>query len=259
MFGLGDSKNWSSHLRSGKDYTQDQKKEEEAMKVLIIEDEAELLHSSMEYLKTEGYVCEDATTLEDGLRKIHSYNYDCVVADIGLPDGNGLKIVEELRTKTSDAGVIIISARNSLDDKIVGLDIGADDYLTKPFHLSELNARLKSILRRRKFSGNKEIVFSDIRVIPDTLQAFVKDQPVTLTKKEFDLLLYFISNRDRIITKESIAEHLWGDYIDAVDNFDFLYTHICNLRRKLMDRGAPDYIRTIYRVGYKFSGNEIVG
>ena len=205
---------------------------------------------------SEGYICEEATTFKEGIEKINLYEYDCIVADIGLPDGNGLDLVQELKSKLSETGVIIISAKNALEDKIAGLDIGADDYLTKPFHLSELNARVKSILRRRKFRGNKEIVFKEIRVLPDTLQTFANQRPVALTKKEFDLLIYFISNQNKIITKESIAEHLWGDYIDTADSYDFVYTHISNLRKKLVEQGSNDYIQTVYRVGYKFTGDE---
>lgn len=226
------------------------------MKILIIEDEEELLNSSKEYLMSEGYICEEATTFKEGIEKINLYEYDCIVADIELPDGNGLDLVQELKSKLSETGVIIISAKNALEDKIAGLDIGADDYLTKPFHLSELNARVKSILRRRKFRGNKEIVFKEIRVFPDTFQTFANQRPVALTKKEFDLLIYFISNQNKIITKESIAEHLWGDYIDTADSYDFVYTHISNLRKKLVEQGSNDYIQTVYRVGYKFGGDE---
>jgi DNA-binding response OmpR family regulator len=223
------------------------------MKILIIEDQVELLNSTKAYLMSEGYVCEEATTLQEGVEKVHLYTYDCVIADIGLPDGSGLTLVEELKQKMDDTGVIIISARNSLEDKISGLDIGADDYLTKPFHLSELNARLKSLLRRRKFRGSKEISFNEIRVAVENFQVFVNQRSLVLTKKEFDLLIYFIANKDKIITKESIAEHLWGDYIDTVNSYDFIYNHISNLRKKLIENGSQDYIHTVYGVGYKFS------
>jgi DNA-binding response OmpR family regulator len=226
------------------------------MKILIIDDEEELMNATKAYLLSEGYVCEEASTFQEGQEKISLYEYDCVIADLGLPGGNGLRLVEDLKSKSPDTGVIIISAKNALDDKITGLDMGADDYLTKPFHLSELNARVKSILRRRKFRGNKEIIFYEIRVLPETLQAFVHQLSVTLTKKEFDLLIYFISNQNKIVTKESIAEHLWGDYIDSSDSYDFVYTHISNLRRKLIDQGSHDYIHTVYGVGYKFARDE---
>jgi DNA-binding response OmpR family regulator len=223
------------------------------MKVLVIEDEKELLKAITTYLKMEGYVVEEAADYQEGSEKINLYEYDCILADIGLPDGNGLKLVELLKSKQSNTGVMIISARNSLEDKITGLDIGADDYLTKPFNLSELNARVRSILRRRKFEGKKEIEFHEIKANPETLHVFVNDKPILLTKKEFDLLIYFIANKNKVLTKESIVEHLWGDYIDSADSFDFIYAHVSNMRKKLVENGATDYLHTVYGVGYKFS------
>jgi DNA-binding response OmpR family regulator len=226
------------------------------MKVLIIEDEKELLKDISSYLKMEGYVVEEAADYQEGSEKINLYEYDCILADIGLPDGNGLKLVEVLKSKQSNTGVMIISARNSLEDKITGLDIGADDYLTKPFNLSELNARIRSILRRRKFEGKKEIEFHEIKANPETLQVFVSDRPVLLTKKEFDLLIYFISNKNKVLTKESIVEHLWGDYIDSADSFDFIYAHVSNMRKKLVENGGTDYLHTVYGVGYEFTDHD---
>ena len=223
------------------------------MKVLVIEDEKELLSTLSSFLRTEGYVCEEASNYQEGREKINLYEYDCILADIGLPDGNGLQLVELLKSKALNTGVMIISAKNSLEDKIQGLDIGADDYLTKPFNLSELNARIRSILRRRKFEGKKEIEFHEIRANPETLQVIVKGKAVPLTKKEFDLLIYFISNRNKVLAKESIVEHLWGDYIDSADSFDFIYAHVSNLRKKLVEHGSRDYLRTVYGVGYKFT------
>ena len=223
------------------------------MKILIIEDEAELLSSTKSYLKTEGYVCECASTFSEGVEKINLYEYDCILADIGLPDGNGLDLVKELKSKSSNTGIIIISARTALDDKITGLDIGADDYLTKPFHLWELNARIKSLLRRRKFQGSKDIFFNEIRVSTNSLELEIHGKRLALTKKELDLLIYFISNNGRILTIESIVEHLWGDYINSVDSYNFIYVHVSNLRKKLVDNGARDYIKTVYGIGYRFS------
>lgn len=223
------------------------------MKVLVIEDEKELLSTLSSFLRTEGYVCEEAATYQEGKEKINLYEYDCILADIGLPDGNGLQLVELLKSRVTNTGVMIISAKNSLEDKIQGLDIGADDYLTKPFNLSELNARIRSILRRRKFEGKKEIEFHEIRANPETLQVTVKGKVVPLTKKEFDLLIYFISNRNKVLAKESIVEHLWGDYIDSADSFDFIYAHVSNLRKKLVEHGSRDYLHTVYGVGYKFT------
>jgi len=222
------------------------------MKILLIEDEKALSDSILSYLREEGHTCELAGDFKSAGMKTDIYGYDCVVVDITLPGGSGLDIIRELKKKGSEAGIIIISAKNSLDDKITGLDLGADDYLTKPFHLSELNSRIKSIIRRRNFKGNNEIVFHEISLVPEEMQVLVNKKPIVLTKKEFDLLLFFISNKNRVITKESIAEHLWGDDMDTANSFDFIYSHIKNLRKKLIEKGSEDYIQTVYGMGYKF-------
>ena len=225
------------------------------MKILIIEDEKSLADSIADYLRQEGYMCEKAAKLSIAEEKTDLYAYDCIIVDIGLPDGNGLEVIKKLKGQKSETGIIIISARNALTDKIDGLEIGADDYLTKPFHLSELNARIKSIIRRRNFKGSTEIICNEICISPDEMAVSVSGASISLTKKEYDLLLYFIVNKNRVITKESIAEHLWGDNFDLVDSFDFIYTHIKNLRRKLLEKGCSDYIQTIYGMGYKFNLN----
>ena len=224
-----------------------------AMKVLLIEDEIELSRSITEYLQKENYRCEAVLTFEDAMEKINLYRYDCIIVDINLPDGSGLDVISALKKLKSETGIIIISAKNSLDDKVAGLGIGADDYLTKPFHLPELNARVKSIIRRRSFGGINEIIFNDIRILPEQMEVTVNSQSLVLTKKEYDLLIFFLSNKDRVLTKEAIAEHLWGDEMDMADSFDFIYTHIKNLRKKIMEKGGEDYIRTIYGMGYKFT------
>jgi DNA-binding response OmpR family regulator len=225
------------------------------MKILIVEDEKSLADSITDYLQQEGYACENAHKLSIANEKTDLYVYDCIIVDIGLPDGNGLQLIKKLKQQKSETGIIILSARNELSDKIDGLDVGADDYLTKPFHLSELNARIKSIIRRRNFKGNNEIVCNEIMISTEEMAVTVNSASITLTKKEFDLLLYFVANKNRVITKESIAEHLWGDNFDLVDSFDFIYTHIKNLRRKLLEKGCADYIQTIYGMGYKFNLN----
>lgn len=222
------------------------------MKILVIEDEKMLLETILTYLEGEGYCCEQAGTLEMGTEKVNLYEYDCMLVDIGLPDGNGLTLVKELKKNHPETGIIIISAKNSLDDKVLGLDLGADDYLTKPFHLPELNSRIKSLLRRRKFDGQKEIMVDNIRILPEHRQVFVDDALLSITKKEFDLLLFFISNQGRVLTKESIAEHLWGDFVDSSDSFDFVYSHIKNLRRKLLEKSGTDYFHNVYGTGYVF-------
>jgi DNA-binding response OmpR family regulator len=223
------------------------------MKILLIEDEKSLASTIQKFLIGEGYVCELATDFLEAEDKIGVYTYDCVVVDIMLPHGSGLELVEMLKKQQSTTGIIIISAKNALDDKIKGLDLGADDYLTKPFHLAELNSRIKSIVRRRHFEGNIEIVFGEIKIIPDSNEVSVKGKSIVLTKKEFDLLMYLVSNKNRVLTKSAISEHLYGDEIDQVDSFDFLYSHIKNLRKKLLEMNCPDYIQTLYGVGYKLS------
>ena len=222
------------------------------MKILIVEDEKDLRESIVSYLKQEGYLCESVANYHDALEKILVYEYDCIVVDIMLPGGTGLDLIKEIKKAKLKGGVIIISANNSLEDKIKGLEMGSDDYLTKPFHLSELNARVKSIIRRRSFEGNSEIIFNEIKIIPESREVFVHEKGIILTTKEYELLLFFIANKGRVIPKDSIVEHLWGDNIDQADSFDFIYTHIKNLRKKLIQAGCKDYLTTVYGIGYKF-------
>ncbi len=223
------------------------------MKLLIIEDEIQLLAEIAQHFEAEKFVCETVSTFNDAEEKIHLYVYDVAIVDLTLPGGNGLDLINMLKSVHPETGIIIVSAKNALDDKLTGLDIGADDYITKPFHLSELNARVKALIRRKFFSGSQHITFNEIEVVTDDNSIVINDTRIVLTKKEYDLLVYFISNKNRIVTKESIAEHLWGDNIDMVDNFDFIYTHINNLRKKITQNGGHDYIQTIYGMGYKFS------
>lgn len=222
------------------------------MKILLIEDELELRNSIQHYLEMGGNVVEIAVDFSKAAVKTAAYDYDCVLVDITLPDGNGLEIIRQLKTHHSKAGVIIISAKNSLDDKVNGLDLGADDYLPKPFHLSELNARVKALMRRKNFDGNKEIHVNEITIQPEQRNILIHDKEVVLTSKEYDLLLYFISNKNRVVSKSSVAEHIWGDHADRLDNYDFIYNHVKNLRRKLIDKGCNDYLHTIYGIGYNF-------
>jgi len=223
------------------------------MKVLLVEDEAGLRQAVTESLRQTGYVVEVAANFEQAQEKIALYRYDCVLLDLTLPDGDGLNLLRELKLDNSPAGVLVLTARDGLDDRIKGLDLGADDYLVKPFHLSELNARLRAIIRRRQFQGQHHLVFRDLLVWPEQNEVLVRGEPLTLTRKEYDLLLYFLANPGRVLTKEAIAEHLCGDQVEAADSFDFIYTHLKNLRKKLQERGADNYIRTLYGVGYKLS------
>lgn len=226
------------------------------MKILIIEDETDLRTSIVQYLEHQGYHCESVADFKEGIDKITFFNYDCVVVDIGLPKGNGLDIVHELKEIESKAGIIIISARNSLEDKIKGLELGSDDYLTKPFHLSELNARIAAIMRRRQFGGSKTIQFNELILEPEARQVKVDDRVIDLTTTEYQLLEYFVANQRRVITKSAIAMHIWGDQYEQVSNYDFIYTHIKNLRKKMIDAGSADYIHTVYGTGYRFTDRQ---
>jgi two-component system response regulator QseB len=214
------------------------------MKILLVEDEPALRSTLIEALRQGGYVVEVAADFAQAHEKIKLYRYDCVLLDLTLPDGNGLDLLRALKADSSPAGV---------DDRVAGLDLGADDYLVKPFHLSELNARLRAIIRRRRFQGHNHLVFRDLVVWPEQAEVLVHGEALTLTRKEYDLLLYLLANPGRVLTKEAIAEHLCGDSVDAADSFDFIYTHLKNLRKKLQEKGAENYIRTLYGVGYKLS------
>ncbi|MBA5650114.1 response regulator transcription factor [Bacteroides fragilis] len=223
------------------------------MKILIIEDEPSLRELIQRSLEKERYVVEAAAEFQSGLRKIEDYDYDCVLLDIMLPDGNGLNLLEQLKKMRKRENVIIISAKDSLDDKVLGLELGADDYLPKPFHLAELNARIKSVIRRQRRDGEMDIRLANIRIVPDTFQVFVDDKEIELNRKEYDILLYFANRPGRLVNKNTLAESVWGDHIDQVDNFDFIYAQIKNLRKKLKDAGALAELKAVYGFGYKMT------
>lgn len=222
------------------------------MKILIIEDESELAASIAQFLRDENYLCEFAATYSQAMEKISLYEYDCILLDLMLPGGDGLSILEELKIQQKEEGVIIISARNSVDDRVKGLQIGADDYLAKPFHLSELAARIHSVIRRRSFANHNVIRQDELKIDLLAKTVTVHDKPVFLTRKEFDLLLYFVGNRNRVISKSALAEHLSGDLADMLDNHDFVYAHIKNLKKKLTDAGCTGFLKTVYGTGYKW-------
>jgi DNA-binding response OmpR family regulator len=222
------------------------------MKILIIEDETELSESIVTYLTGEGHLCEYAMTFDAATDKISLYEYDIVLVDLNLPDGSGIEIIRILKETKFKGGIIITSARDTLDDRITGLNTGADDYLVKPFHLQELNARIKSLSRRVFFQGDDTIILKKLKIVTGSHEVYINGKLIEFTKKEFSLLLFLVTNKDKVLSKESIAEHLWGDYIDSADSFDFVYAHIKNLRRKLLREGVGDYLQTVYGVGYKF-------
>lgn len=223
------------------------------MKILLIEDEPSLAASMSGYLVADGHLVESVGTLHAASDKSGVYEYDCILVDIGLPDGSGLDIIRQLKADHQRAGIIIVSAKGSLDDRITGLDLGADDYLPKPFHLAELNARVRALYRRKSFAGERVIEFGEITVNPTEQAVKVNDRSVKLTRSEYSLLEYFLANPNRVITKESVAEHLSGDDADLLDKIDFIYSHVKNLRKKLVDAGSGDYIQSVYGVGYKWT------
>jgi len=222
------------------------------MKILIIEDEKELAQDIKSYLSNESYLCEQASTFQEATEKIHAYSYDCILLDLMLPGGDGLKILEDLKSSNKQEGIIIISAKNALEDKVNGLQMGADDYLAKPFHHSELAARVYSVIRRKQFDNANVIEQNELQVNLLSRDVRIKGQLVTLTKKEFGLLLLFLGNKNRVISKGALAEHLSGDLADMFDNHDFVYAHVKNLKKKLFEAGCSNYLQTIYGIGYKW-------
>lgn len=223
------------------------------MKVLVIEDNQELARNVRDFLGREGYICESCETLEGAREKLTLFRYDCILLDIGLPDGSGISLLNLIRSEHKESNVLIVSARNAVDDKIIGLEQGADDYITKPFHLAELHARIRAIYRRKNLGGGSIVEFNEISLNTDTFEARIHNALVDTTPKEFDLLLYFIVNKNRVLSRQAIAAHLWGDYTDNLANFDFVYQHVKNLRRKISNAGGMDYISTVYGLGYKFN------
>ena len=221
------------------------------MKILIVEDEPSLRELMQKTLVKERYVVETASTFHEASLKIADYSYDCILLDIMLPDGNGLKLLEMLKEQQKRESVIIISARDSIEDKVLGLEQGADDYLPKPFHLAELNARIKSVLRRQRGDGSRSLRLGNLRIEPDSFRVFVGDKELELLKKEYDILFYFANRPNHIIDKAVLAEAVWGDHIDQADSFHFVYAQVKNLRQQLKKAGATIEIRSIYGFGYK--------
>ena len=223
------------------------------MKLLIIEDEKELAASIASYLKNENYTCEVASNFKQALDKIETSDYECIALDITLPGGSGMQLLKELKNNKKTDGVIIISAKNSIEDRINGLRLGADDYLVKPFHLSELAARINAIIRRKMYSGNNVIRFNEISIDTLAKEVRVKEDPVELTRKEYELLVYFLSNQRKVISKNALISHLWSQEMGTGESADIIYTHIKNLRKKLSEKGCGDYIKSLYGMGYKLT------
>lgn len=223
------------------------------MKILIIEDERRLSDSIVEYLSSEKYLCEQAFDYADAKMKVGVYEYDCIVLDLMLPGGSGLDILCDIRRRRNRAGVIIVSAKGSLDDKVRGLEIGADDYLAKPFHLAELSMRIYAIIRRKEFSASNTMMEGDICIDLLNKSVEVNGETLTLTRSEYELLLFLIGNKNRVVSRSAMAEHLSGEMADVMDNHDFIYTHIKNLKSKLAHAGVKDSIKNVYGIGYRWS------
>lgn len=224
------------------------------MNILVIEDESQILDDITDFFYHQGYIVESAKTFNEADEKISLYSYDCMIVDIMLPDGSGLELIRKAKILGLKTGIIVVSARGTTEEKIIGLQSGADDYLAKPFSLAELNARVEAVIRRRNFDGMDEFIFNEIKIILSARKVFVNQNELILTKKEYDMLMYFITNKNRVLSKENIVEHLWGDSMGlSSDSFDFIYTHIRNLRNKMLELGCKDYIKTVYAVGYRFT------
>jgi len=221
------------------------------MKILIVEDEPALRELIQRSLEKERYITEVAPDFNTALEKVEIYDYDCILLDIMLPDGSGLDLLNRLKELRKKENVIIISAKDSLEDKVLGLELGADDYLPKPFHLAELTARIKSVLRRKHRDGEHSIVLGNVRLLPDSFQVWIDNRLLELSRKEYDILHYFMNRPGRLINKNTLAESVWGDHIDQADNFDFIYAQIKNLRKKLKEYSAGIEIKSVYGFGYK--------
>lgn len=221
------------------------------MKILIIEDAKGLREVMTRSLEKERFVVETAADYSTALQKINDYDYDCILLDIMLPGGSGLSILEELKKLKKRESVIIVSAKDSIEDKVTGLDLGADDYLAKPFHLAELHARVKSVIRRHQTDGNTKIEIVNLTVCPDNHTVFINGEELKLNRKEFDLLYYFATNPNRLINKTTLAEAVWGDNIDQADSLDFIYSQVKNLRKKMKTAEATPEIKAVYGFGYK--------
>lgn len=223
------------------------------MKILIVEDDDALREIMQRSLEKERYIVEVAPNYKTALLKIEDYTYDCILLDVMLPDGNGLSLLEQLKKLHKQANIIITSAKDSLEDKVKGLDLGADDYLPKPFHLAELTARIKSVVRRNHPGTTDFLEYGNIRINTRAFSVCINDLEIELNRKEYDILVYFINRPERLINKTLLAESVWGDHIDQTDNFDFIYAQIKNLRKKMNTAGATAEIKAIYGFGYKMT------
>ncbi len=222
------------------------------MNILIVEDEVNLAKEIAEYLSDFKYHCQQAYRYDESLRLLEECEFAVILLDLKLPDGNGINLIHYVKRKKIPSGIIVLSANDELDLRIHALDAGADDFLIKPFHLSELNARLKALIRRNFHKGENVITYNEIKVDVPKLSVTIHDKPILLTGKEYDLLLYFIANAGKVITKDAISYSVWNSHSDMDVSNEIIYTHIKNLRKKLVAMGCKDYIQSVYSIGYKF-------
>lgn len=226
------------------------------MKILLIEDDPSLKEIIESSLIKERYKVESVSSSNAAIMKIEDYTYDCILLDIMLPDGSGLDILRYLKSNSIIANVVIISAKDAIEDKVLGLDLGADDYLSKPFHLVELHARIKSVIRRSQNNGSITIQLANVKLMPDRFEVYVNNNLLELNRKEYDILHYFINRPERLINKEILVESVWGDHISQINNYDFMYSQIKNLRKKLKEADSRIEIKAIYGFGYKLVSQE---
>ena len=220
--------------------------------ILLVEDEMELAVSTIRFLKENNFNCTHKSTIKLALKEIKNNSFHAALLDLGLPDGDGLSLIKEIKNKNQETGVIIVSAKDMLNKKVEALELGADDYLTKPFFFPELNARIKSLVRRLNMEENKKITLNELTLFPEEMKVLVHNKVVDLTSKEFSLLLYFFSNQNRVLSKTILGEFMSSNYANYGFSDDLVYTHIKNLKKKLASSDCAEYIKNVYGIGYKF-------
>ena len=221
------------------------------MKILVVEDEIKLQETIIEFLEKEKIIVESATNFSEAIDKITSFDYDCILLDMMLPDGDGMDVLRELKNLQKKTSVIILSAKDSVDDKVEGLLVGADDYLAKPFHFAELLARIKVAMRKNQQHGEEIISFKNLSIYPEDRRVSVNNEEIKLNRKEYDLLYYFMLRPERVFQKTMLAESVWGDHTEMADNLDFIYSQIKNLRKKMKEANSEADLQAVYGVGYK--------
>jgi DNA-binding response OmpR family regulator len=225
------------------------------MKLLIVEGEQVAQDSIMRYMKREGHLCECAAHFQEAYKKVVNYEYDCIILNPDLSGADGMKLIRILKEQRSEAGIIVVSARDSADQRVAGLNEGADDFLSRPFNLPELNARVKAVVRRKSGQSGVLMDFGALKIRLDERTVEAGGDLLPLTRKEFDILAFLARNKNRVVTKDAIAEHLWGDYMEDPQSYNFIHAHVKNLRKKLSAPGCADYLKTVYGIGYKFTFN----